>query len=230
MKKYLYVSAIVLALSLFAAPALQAQFSVSLGGTFGKHVGKAEGWGMYPITNPNAFPPLLGGKIRGTYGFLSRNSIGLGFAYYAPASLDNVGNYSTASLSAQAMELELNYHRYFSGDYNMDDFKFYGILGLSAIMMRHTFALENPDHVAAGELKFFENDLIQTGHINVGLGVELPVGGAFIFLEGKTAVHANAFVDNTTVWETSLVYLASGTAGVRIPINIGKGKGYRPSR
>jgi len=193
-----------------------AQFSVSIGGGTAKYFGKTIG--IYPQVNPNTFPFVFGGKLRAGYGFFEKNSINLGFGYYAPsAPLDNYGNYVQTSLRVQNMELEFNYHRYLSGRYSFPEAKTYALAGFSAIMSNHKVdgAVEL---VSSGERKFFENRLIETGHFNIGFGGEVPVRNVFLFLEAKAAIHVNAFLNKTTIWETSLINFGAATAGVRFMV------------
>ncbi|MCS7019929.1 MAG: hypothetical protein RMJ87_12710, partial [Cytophagales bacterium] len=171
--------------------------------------------GLYPQINPNTFPFIFGGKLRVGYGFFEKNTVNLSFGYYAPSlPVDNYGNYTLTSLRVQNMELELNYHRYLSGRYSFPEAKTYALIGFSAIMSKHNVdgAVEL---VSSGERKFFEDRHIETGHVNIGLGGEIPVRGAFLFLEAKAAIHLNAFLNKTTIWETSLINFGAATAGVR---------------
>lgn len=197
-----------------------AQFSISLGGGTAKYFGKTIG--IYPQINPNTFPFIFGGKLRGAYGFLEKNSVNLSFGYYAPSlPIDNYGNYTLNSLRVQNMELELNYHRYLSGRYSFPEPKTYALIGFSAVMSRHE--VEGPiELVAPGERKFFEDRLIETGHMNIGLGGEVPVRGIFLFLEAKASIHVNAFLNKTTIWETSLINFGAATAGMRFLVGNGR--------
>ncbi|WP_448519814.1 hypothetical protein [Rhodoflexus sp.] len=202
-----------------------AQFSVSLGGGTAKYFGKTIG--LYPQVDPNTFPFIFGGKLRGSYGFFERNSINLSFGYFAPsAPLGNYGSYVQTSLRVQNMELELNYHRYLSGRYSFPEAKTYVLAGFSAILSNHDVS-GAVELVSSGERKFFEDRRIETGHINLGLGGEVPVGGAFLFLEAKAAIHVNAFLNRTTIWETSLINFGAATAGVRFLVG-GGGKSRSP--
>ncbi|WP_250631347.1 hypothetical protein [Rhodoflexus caldus] len=212
-------------LLLFATSNAFAQFSVSIGGGTAKYFGKTIG--IYPQVNPNTFPFIFGGKLRVGYGFFEQNSINLSFGYYAPSSpLDNYGNYTLTSLRVQNMELELNYHRYLSGRYSFPEAKTYALVGFSAVMSNHNVdgAIEL---VSSGERKYFENRRIETGHVNIGLGGEVPVRGAFLFLEAKAAIHMNAFLNKTTIWETSLINFGAATAGVRFLVGGGRSRAPR---
>jgi hypothetical protein len=212
-------------LLLFAVSNAFAQFSVSIGGGTAKYFGKTIG--IYPQVNPNSFPFIFGGKLRAGYGFLEQNSVNLSFGYYAPsAALDNYGSYANTFLRVQNLELELNYHRYLSGRYSFPEAKTYALVGFSAIMSNHNVdgAIEL---VSSGERKFFENRRIETGHLNIGLGGEVPVRGAFLFLEAKAAIHLNAFLNKTTIWETSLINFGAAAAGVRFLVG-GGGRSRAP--
>jgi hypothetical protein len=212
-------------LFLFAVSNAFAQFSVSIGGGTAKYFGKTIG--TFPQVDPNTFPFIFGGKLRGSYGFFERNSVNMSVGYYAPSlPLENYGNYIFATLRVQNTELELNYHRYLSGRYSFPEAKTYALIGFSAIMSRHDVG--GPiESVSSGERKLYEDRLIETGHVNIGLGGEVPVRGAFLFLEAKAAIHMNAFLNKTTIWETSLINFGAATAGVRFLVG-GGGRSRAP--
>jgi|GEM_PF-5283070 len=211
---------IVVLLATFAHLA-QAQFTINVAGAAIRHLGPLPR-GEYPINNPQEFPTLVGIKIGGSFGFpyeATKNSINLNFGYYFPTSSIDV-NYGGVTMKPQTMELELNYHRFFVGIYNYDEFKFYGILGVTGVLMDQRYDVPDVNLISAGEVKYFRNSIVQMGHYNVGLGVEVPTPmGAMLFLEAKAAIHANVFYRHTTVWESSLNYFGSATFGLRIPIS-----------
>lgn len=205
-----------------------AQFSVSLGGSTRKYFGKTIG--LYPQVNPNTTSFIFGGKLRLGYGFFHRHSVNLGVAYFAPsAPVERYGDY-LIDMSFQNIELEFNYHYYFSGRYDFPEAKAYLLTGFSAINSHHRIVGGVVELVAPGERKFFENRRIETGHWNLGIGGEVPLrrGSAFWFLEAKAAIHVNAFVKKTTIWETSLINFGSATTGVRFLIGGPKRKGGPP--
>ncbi|MCU0449752.1 MAG: hypothetical protein MUC97_07875 [Bernardetiaceae bacterium] len=213
--------------------AAQAQFGISVAGVGVRHFGKV-GIGEYPINNPNevipnGFPTLFGPKLRGTYGFPrkgGKNSVSLGVGYYFPTREVNV-LYGGVTMKPRTLEMELSYHRYFIGTYDFSEFKLYGIVGVSAIQMYHNYNIPDIELVIPGERKYFDNSVVQTGHYNIGLGTELPVGGSFFFLEGRVSIHGNTYYRRTTIMASSLGYFGSVTAGMRFPIN-GREPGRHP--
>lgn len=214
-----------LMLLLFVSYGAFAQFSVSLGGGTAKYFGKTIG--IYPQINPNTFPFIFGGKLRGSYGFFEQNSINLSLGYYAPsAPLERYGGYVQTSLRVQNIELEFNYHRYLSGRYSFPEAKTYALVGFSAILSNHDVSGQ-VEFVSSGERKFFEDRRIETGHVNIGFGGEVPVRGVFLFLETKAAIHVNAFLNKTTIWETSLINFGAATAGMRFLVG-GGGRSRAP--
>jgi hypothetical protein len=220
-----------IALLVAASQLAHAQFTITVAGAANRYLGPVPR-GEYPVLDPQQFPTLVGLKVGGSFGFPYRNtknSINLHYGYYFPTGTIDV-NYGGVTMRPQTMELELNYHRYFVGVYNFDEFKFYGILGFSGILMDHRYTVPDPALINPGEIKFFRNTIIQAGYYNVGLGVEIPTpAGIMLFLEAKASIHGNVFFRHTTIWESSLNYFGSGTFGLRFPIT-GREKGRHPRR
>lgn len=223
MKKFIFLIGVMLATGILA-PASYAQFSVGLSGTYTRYFGDKY---KFPLTTVDKFPFLVGGKLRFAYGFMDRNSINLNIGYNMGTKEVDL-NYLGNTMKPSSIEAELNYHRYFVGDYQgYAPVNVYVLAGMSLVRLKLDYTV--PDTTAtnsAGEPKFFRDESTMVVHANIGLGAEVRVTDSFfLFLEAKTGIHTNAYVNNTTIWETNLMYFGQANLGFRIPIRPGR----RPS-
>lgn len=222
MKKLNILSFWVLCLALLTHTA-QAQLSVGLGGTYAQYIGGNNSVYTaqnFPVVDTDLMPALVGGKLFGSYGFLEQNAVRFGVGYNMGLSNLPIDKtfmfFVTGKISS--FEVAIDYQRYLLGSSNGNS-GLYAFGGFSFFNSNMTFDIPYPAALAAtGESKFFNDRLIQLITINAGLGFEvLAFDKFYLFAEGNLGIHTNAYIDNTTIKQSNLMYLFRGMAGVRVP-------------
>ncbi len=231
MKKLNILSLWILCLSLLTHIA-QAQLSVGLGGTYTRYIGGNNSVYTaqnFPIIDTELMPTIVGGKLLGSYGFLEQNVVRFGVGYnMGLGNLPVDGTFMfLATGKISSIEASIDYQRYLLGSYNGGG-GLYAFGGFSFLNTNLTFDIPNPTGLAAtGEAKFFNDRLIQLITFNAGLGAEILAFDKFyLFAEGNLGIHTNAYVDNTTIKQSNLMYLFRAMAGVRIPFGGTSNKKY----
>jgi hypothetical protein len=211
----------------------KAQLSVGLAGTYTRYFA---GGADFPIRNTSNLPHIMGGKLNFSTGFLEFNALRFGVGYNIGISdLRSVSN-TTAELmhgvngKVNSFELSIDYQRYFVGSYNYD-YGIYGIGGLSYVHNMLSYTIPDADALAAtGEAKFYKDKTVQLITLNAGLGGEVWVMNKFYwFLEATAAVHVNAYINDTTIKQSNLMYFFRGMTGFRVPFGAAA-KSARPKR
>jgi hypothetical protein len=215
MKKFICLfSAFILCF--FAQDLFAQYFSASGGMMYAKYYGQRE---SYPIATPSMYPGTYGFKARGTYGGFGdrKNAISAGIGYYLPTGAVDLSYGGATMKGSSTIELEVNYNRYLKGRYIDDALNVYAIGGISGAWTKLKYDVPDPSLIIPGELKYFKNQSTLFVYANIGIGAEVPVQSFYIFAEAKTAIHLNAYVDNTTILQNNLMYFWGGTLGVRYP-------------
>lgn len=214
MKKIICLLAVVF--SLFYVQNVAAQFfSLSGGGVYAKYFGQR---GDYPLVKPNMYPGTYGVKIRGTYGGFGdyKNAISGGIAYFLPTKAIDL-SYGGATLKGSTIEFEVNYNRYLRGRYTDDALNVYAIGGVSGAITMFNYDVPEPAYINPAELKYFKDETTLFVYGNIGIGAEYPVSSFYVFAEAKAAIHMNAYVGGTTIFQNNLLYWGGATLGVRYP-------------
>ena len=214
MKKIVCLLAIVFSL-LYVQNVAAQYLSFSGGGVYAKYFGQR---GDYPLVKSNMYPGTYGIKIRGTYGGFgdSKNAISGGIAYFLPTKAINL-SYGGATLKGSTIEFEFNYNRYLRGRYIDDALNVYAIAGVSGAVTMFDYDVPDPTLINPAELKYFKDETTLFVYGNIGIGAEYPVNSFYIFAEAKAAIHMNAYVANTTIFQNNLLYWGGATFGVRYP-------------
>ncbi|SFF23695.1 hypothetical protein [Thermoflexibacter ruber] len=201
---------------IFAQQSYAQFFSVGGGIANSRYFGKRAD---YPLQTPKDYPHTFGLKLRGSYGGFGdrKNALNASFTYFFPTKSIDL-QYGGATLRGKAMELEINYLRYLRGRYIDDALNVYAIGGFSGTINTLDYNVPAPELIIPGEQKYFKDETTLFGYFNIGIGAEYPVGELYVFLEGKAAIHLNAYVSNTTIWQNNLMYWGGGTFGVRYPL------------
>ncbi len=212
----------------------QAQLSAGLGGTYTRYF---SGGKDFPIRNAYTdVPHIMGAKVNLSAGFWEFNAVRFGVGYnVALQNFRQVSN-TTAELmhgidgSIQSFEISADYQRYFVGSYNTD----YGIYALGGLSYMHNminYNIKDPVALAyTGEAKFYDPKTVQLVTFNLGLGAEAYVFDRFYwFLEANAGIHMNAYINDTTIKQSNLMYYARAMTGFRVPFGAAA-KSARPKR
>ncbi len=214
MKKIIFLFAVAFSLSGFQE-ALAQYWSVGGGAVYAKYFGNRAD---YPLTKPSMYPGNFGFKVRGTYGGFGdrKNALSGSIAYFLPTRAIDL-SYGGATMKGSTIEFELNYNRYLRGRYIDDALNVYAIGGVSGSYNMLRFNIPDISLIIPGEQKYFQSENTMFVYGNIGIGAEYPVQSFYVFAEAKAALHLNAYVSNTTIYQNNLMYWGGATLGIRYP-------------
>ncbi len=210
-----------------------AQLSVGLGGTYTYYLSpgiNVFGNASFPVTDVESLPTIIGGKVVGAFGFYEQNAVRLGIGYNT--GLKEMPFMLGATGTISSLEVSFDYQRYLLGTYTGGG-GLYVLGGVNLLSTSLDFIV--PDKAAmgnTGELKFFDPKSILLVALNAGLGAETLVFDKFyLFAEGNISIHTNAYVDNTTIKQSNLMYYVRAMAGFRVPLGGSSNhRGYKRKR
>jgi hypothetical protein len=210
-----------------------AQLSIGLGGTYTYYLSpgiNVFGNASFPLTDVENLPTIVGGKLSGSFGFYEQNAVRFGIGYNM--GLKEMPFMLGATGKISSLEFSLDYQRYLLGTYTGRG-GVYALGGFTLLSTSLDFTVPDKDAMGnTGELKFFDPKSVLLTAINLGLGAEVLVLDKFyLFAEGNISIHTNAYVDNTTIKQSNLMYFVRGMAGFRVPLGgSGNSRGYKRKR
>jgi len=154
----------------------------------------------YPIGYPDKYPGMLGVRISGDFGKWKHRITG-GFTYFLPLQTIDF-NYYGIKWDMSRFNFDLNYKYYLFPFSSYESGGFYALAGGTVNFLTNNASI--PDNTVS-EAKLFESETIIGTNFNIGVGGEVEIPSGFLFVEAKAAIHTNAFINNTTIWQTPLV-------------------------